>query len=206
MADLNTIKVLWDALRSYSWLVLQYLHYCVFITCEAFVARKLYKFYIYITKATWCKVAIYLLWSYTTEAHVMNYEGEWLPPASLWGLHLRLGMGHSGHEGQSYYDYPAGSGSSSQPIDPHPAEQTADLDVTLSHHPGLLALSRTLTDSLMGHQTKLPLWLASVMNDKYHSPSAVLSLQPQDAQCVWEDGVMLCGVLSRFECRVSLGV
>lgn len=42
-----------------------------------------------------------------------------------------------------------------------------------SPHPGPLALARTQTDSLMGHQTKLRVWPTStkVMNDKYHSPS-----------------------------------
>lgn len=74
-------------------------------------------------------------------------------------------------------------------IDPSPTEQTAALDVTLFSHPGPLALTRTHTDSLMGHQTKLPVWLASteVMNDKYHSPTAapsapLLSLQLEAAQ------------------------
>ncbi|TKS69810.1 hypothetical protein D9C73_003877 [Collichthys lucidus] len=70
-------------------------------------------------------------------------------------------MGHSGHEGQSYHCSPAGSGSSGPLIDPSPDEQTAALDVTLFPHPGPLALARTQTDSLMGHQTKLPVWLAS---------------------------------------------
>ncbi|CAK6958849.1 hypothetical protein D9C73_003877 [Scomber scombrus] len=86
-------------------------------------------------------------------------------------------MGHSGHEGQSYQSSPAGSGSSSPLIDPSPAEQTAALDVTLFPHPGPLALARTQTDSLMDHQTKLPIRLANteVMNDKYHSPTAAPS-------------------------------
>ncbi len=98
-------------------------------------------------------------------------------------------MGHSGHEGQLYHGSPAGSGSPGPLIDPSPAEQTADLDVTLVPHPGPLALARTQTDSLMGHQTKLPVWLAStkVMNDKYRSPTAapsapLLSLQLRAAQ------------------------
>lgn len=98
-------------------------------------------------------------------------------------------MGHSGHEGQPYHGSPAGSGSSGPLIDPSPAEQTAALDVTLFPHPGPLALARTQTDSLMGHQTKLPVWLAStkVMNDKYHSPTAappapLLSLQLRAGQ------------------------
>lgn len=84
---------------------------------------------------------------------VINYEFEWLPLACQHGLLLRLGMGHSGHEGQSYHGFPAGSGSSGPLIDPGPAEQTAALDVTLFSHQ---ALARTETDSLMGHQNKLP--------------------------------------------------
>lgn len=69
------------------------------------------------------------------------------------GLLLRLGKGHSGHEGQSYHGLPAGSGSSGPLIDPGPAEQAAALDVTLASR---RALARTEADSLMGHQNKLP--------------------------------------------------
>ncbi|KAK5873660.1 hypothetical protein PBY51_018682 [Eleginops maclovinus] len=89
-------------------------------------------------------------------------------------------MGHSGHEGQAYHGSPAGSGSSGPLIDPGPAEQTAALDVTLFPQPGPLASARAQTDSLMGHQTKLPVWLAStkVMNDKYNSPTAAPLLNP----------------------------
>lgn len=75
-------------------------------------------------------------------------------------------------------------------IDPSPAEQTAALDVALFPHPGPLALARTQTDSLMGHQTKLPVRLAStkVMNDKYRAvppllrPFPLLSLQLRAAR------------------------
>lgn len=120
-------------------------------------------------------------------------------------------MGHSGHEGQSYHCSPAGSGSSGPLIDPSPDEQTAALDVTLFPHPGPLALARTQTDSLMGHQTKLPVWLAStkVMNDKYHSPTAapstaLLSVQLRVLERI--ECVMFSTVWSRLENTVSLGV
>lgn len=146
--------------------------------------------------ATWCNAAICLLWSDIILTHVINYEDEWLPPACQHGLLSRRGMGHPGHAGQSYYGSPAGSRSSGPLIDPSPAEQTAALDVTRFPHPGPLALARTQTDSLMGHQTKLPVWQAStkVMNDKYHSPSAappaaLLSLWLRVTQSAWEDRV-----------------
>lgn len=54
--------------------------------------------------------------SYTIQTRVINYEDEWLPPACQHGLLLRLGMRHSGHEGQLYHGSPAGSGSSG-PLD-----------------------------------------------------------------------------------------
>lgn len=93
-------------------------------------------------------------------------------------------------------------------IDPSPAEQTAALDVTLFPHPSPLALARTQTDSLMGHQTKLPVWLAStkVMNDKYHSPTALFSLQLRAAQSGRMKCVVFSAVWFRHECIVSLGV
>ncbi|KAI3377700.1 hypothetical protein L3Q82_008854, partial [Scortum barcoo] len=97
-----------------------------------------------------CNAAICSLSSYTTQTHVINYEDEWLPPARQHGLLLRLGMGHSGHEGQSYHGSPAGSGSSGPLIDPSPAEQTAALDVTLVPHPGHGAGPASLQDSSVG--------------------------------------------------------
>lgn len=78
-----------------------------------------------------CKTVICLCWSYTIQTHAINYEYEQPSPTCQWGLLLLLGMGHSGHEGQSNHGSPAGFGSSAPLIDPRPAEQTADLDVTL---------------------------------------------------------------------------
>lgn len=66
-----------------------------------------------------------------------------------------------------------------------------------SSHAGPLALARTQRDSLMGHQTKLPIWLTNikVMNGKYHSLTAapcaaLLSLR------LWAVESITCGVIS----------
>lgn len=110
------------------------------------------------------------------DTHVINYERERPRPACQHGLLLWLGRGHSGHGAEAYHASPAGSWSSGPVIDPGPAEQTAALDVTLFPR---RALARTQRDSLMGHQNKPPVRLANikVMNDKYHSPTALLLLR-----------------------------
>lgn len=66
----------------------------------------------------------------------------------------------------------------------------------------LWLFTRTRADSLMGHQTKLAVWLAStkVMNDKYHSPTAapsaaLLSLQLKSAWEEREHNVLCCSGL-----------
>lgn len=74
-----------------------------------------------------------------------------------------------------------------------------------------LALARTHTDSLMGHQTKLPVWLASikVMNDKYHSPTAVRPLLSSHSNSELHRliagmaCIMFCAVWSRLEYILS---
>lgn len=62
----------------------------------------------------------------------------------------------------------------------------------------LWLFARTRADSLMGHQTKLAVWLAStkVMNDKYHSPTAAL-LSLQLSLLERKERIMFCAVRAR---------
>lgn len=69
-----------------------------------------------------------------------------------------------------------------------------------SPHPGLLAVAGTLTDSQIGHQTRLPLWMAraEVINDKCCSLCSPLTLVQRCSVCLRGWCGKLCTLLSRL--------
>lgn len=94
------------------------LTHCILIKKKTQMSNSTSVYLCYIGKFTQsCKIGA---WSPNT-CHY--YKDELCPVACQGGLFLKLWVGHTGHGGRSYHDFPAGCGFSSQLIDPHPDEQ-----------------------------------------------------------------------------------